>query len=313
MEEAKIRKEVGGEGASKPERAWPKRKRTPERVETQLQTMSREDKMKKIERVVLSILIIFGVVASSFDAFAAETKNPTVVKVACNNSFKPIGFIDENGKLTGYDVEVIREVDRRLPDYEFVLEPQDSVSNLLGVETGKYAFGSSSFFKNPDREKKFLFPEENHGVAFVRIMVKKDRNDINTIDDLVGKSFVPHPPNDGIYTIIKNYNDAHPGKEIKLQPIDAASKAPADALKWVDSGRYEAEVIGAYIFYAVNKDLKLNLKLTGAVSNQPMYFVMNKSQTDLKTKIDKVLKEMKKDGTLSKLSVQWLGEDVFRP
>ena len=274
--------------------------------------ISWEDKMKKIGRTALCILILSVVVALNFNAFAAETKKPMVVKVAVNNSFKPIGFTDESGKLTGYDVEAIREVDRRLPEYEFVLEGQDSVSNLLGVETGKYAFGSSSFFKNPDREKKFLFPEENHGVAFVKIMVKKNRNDINTMDDLVGKSFVPHPPADGIYTIIKNYNDAHPGKQINLQPIDAASKAPADALKWVDSGRYDAEVIGAYIFYAVQKDLKLDLKLTGTVSASPMYFVMNKNQTELKTKIDNVLKEMKKDGTLSKLSLQWLGEDVFK-
>jgi L-cystine transport system substrate-binding protein len=269
--------------------------------------------MRKAKSVVLSGMVLFALMLLCTWASAAEEqKKPAVVKVAVNNSFKPIGFIDENGKHTGYDIEVIKEVDRRLPEYEFVLEGQDSTSNLLGVETGKYVFGSSSFFKNPDREKKYLFPDENYGVAFVKIMVKKDRNDINTIDDLAGKSFVPHPPADGIYTIIKNYNDAHPDKQIKLQAIDPASKAPADALKWVDSGRYEAEVIGAYIFHAVQKDLKLDLKLTGTVSKSPMYFVMNKTQTELKGKIDQVLKEMKKDGTLSKLSSQWLGEDVFK-
>jgi L-cystine transport system substrate-binding protein len=270
--------------------------------------------MRKIRNlvVILFTIIIYVGLGLSTGVVAGEKPGVTVIRVGVNNNFKPIGFRDENNKLTGYDVEVIKEVDKRLPEYEFELDGVDSPSNFLGIDTGKYAFGSSSFFKNPDREKKYLFPDENHGVVLVRIMVKKDRNDINTMEDIVGKSLCPHPPGDGIYTIIKNYNDSHPDKQVKLVAIDQASVTPATSLKWVADGRYDAEIIGSMIFYTVQKELNLPLKLTGVVSKSHTYFVMNKSQTELKTKIDKVLKEMKKDGTLSKLAVQWIGEDVFK-
>jgi len=278
----------------------------------QLIRKGRVCKMKKFFAIG-SFAIAFSLIAvicMSGNTFAADAVK--VVKVGVNKSFKPIGFRDESGKLTGYDVEVIREVDRRLPDYEFELDGVDSPSNFLGIDSGKYAFGSSSFFKNAEREKKYLFPEENHGAVLVKIMVREDRNDINTMEDLVGKSLCPHPPGDGIYTIIQNYNEAHPGKEVKLVAIDQASVTPATALKWVADRRYDAEIIGNMIFYTVQKELKLPLKLTGIVSKNNTYFVFNKSQTELKTKIDKVLREMKADGTLSKLAIEWIGEDVFK-
>lgn len=264
-------------------------------------------------KIALIILMVFitNVIAAE-NAESAATQEAKVVRVGVNKSFKPIGFRDENGRLTGYDTEVIREVDRRLPEYEFKLDGVDSPSNFLGIDSGKYAFGSSSYFKNPEREKRYLFPDENHGAVLVRIMVREERNDINTMEDLVGKSLCPHPPADGIYTIIQNWNDTHPDKKVKLVAIDQATITPASALKWVADGRYDAEIIGNMIFYTVQKELKLPLKLTGIVSKNNTYFVFNKSQTELQTKIDKVLREMKKDGTLSKLAVEWIGEDVFK-
>lgn len=268
-------------------------------------------RIKNLEVVLFILVFAIGLVLS-IGASAAEKSGVKVVRVGVNKSFKPIGFRDENGRLTGYDTEVIREVDRRLPEYEFKLDGVDSPSNFLGIDSGKYAFGSSSYFKNPDREKKYLFPEENHGAVLVRIMVREERNDINTMEDLVGKSLCPHPPADGIYTIIQNWNDTHPDKKVKLVAIDQASVTPASSLKWVADGRYDAEIIGNMIFYTVQKELKLPLKLTGIVSKNNTYFVFNKRQTELQTKIDKVLREMKKDGTLSKLAVKWIGEDVFK-
>jgi L-cystine transport system substrate-binding protein len=37
--------------------------------------------------------------------------------------------------------------------------------------------------------------------------------------------------------------------------------------------------------------------------------VLRKDETELKSKIDEAIKEIKKDGTLGSLSKKWLGED----
>src|SRR4030042_3876070 len=105
-------------------------------------------KIRNLQTMLFALVLFIGMILNT-GAIAAEKTAVTVVRVGVNNNFKPIGFRDENNNLTGYDVEVIREVDRRLPEYQFELDGVDSPSHFLGVDTGKYAFGSSSFFKNP--------------------------------------------------------------------------------------------------------------------------------------------------------------------
>ena len=45
------------------------------------------------------------------------------VHVANTNYYIPYDFVDEQGNSTGFEVEVLREVDKLLPDYEFVFHP----------------------------------------------------------------------------------------------------------------------------------------------------------------------------------------------
>src|SRR5690348_2218330 len=52
----------------------------------------------------------------------ASKEKPAAVKkiiVGTGTKFPKVCFIDENGKLTGFDVELVKEIDKRLPDYEF--------------------------------------------------------------------------------------------------------------------------------------------------------------------------------------------------
>lgn len=51
--------------------------------------------------------------------------------------FPKVCYIDENGKLTGFDVELIKEIDNRLPEYEFELQTMDFSNLLLSLETKK--------------------------------------------------------------------------------------------------------------------------------------------------------------------------------
>lgn len=240
----------------------------------------------------------------------AAAGSAKVIKVAVINTDKPKTFVDENGQLTGYDVEVIKAINAKLPEYQFQFEGMDQSAMLLGVESDKYAMASDGLFKNPDREKKFLFPEENHGLSLVKLVVKKDRNDINSLEDLTDKKLVPLPSNWGTYSIVKEYNAKNPDKQVKLETIDTL--ADADAYKWVNSGKYDAYLTPFEPFAEIQKSLNLNLKLSKAVAKVPTYIIFNKNQTELKNKVDQALKELKQDGTLSRLSEKWFGEDVFK-
>ncbi|STY45199.1 L-cystine-binding protein tcyK precursor [Listeria grayi] len=84
--------------------------------------------MKKKLISILAVLLLTVLTACS-NADASDKKVQTIT-VGTGTQFPNICFIDKNGKLTGYDVELIREIDKRLPNYKFKFKTMD-FSNLL--------------------------------------------------------------------------------------------------------------------------------------------------------------------------------------
>ncbi|RKN80556.1 amino acid ABC transporter substrate-binding protein [Paenibacillus ginsengarvi] len=236
---------------------------------------------------------------------------PKVVKAALNTVPVPLfSYLDENNKPAGFMIDYLKELEKKLPDYKFEYESADNEGQLIGTDTGKYAFAANFWFKNPEREKKYLYPQQEFGYSITALAVKPERNDIKTLDDLVGKKLVPMTPVSGFRYILKDYNLNHPGKEIKIEDVEKTT--PADDLKLVESGKYDAHLLNVVHFEDAVKKLNLNLKVGGIISKEPVYLLFNKNQTELAKIIDEKTVELIKDGTLPKLSEKWFRVDVFK-
>lgn len=68
---------------------------------------------------------------------ADTTAKVTKIIVGTGTGFPQVCFIDENGKLTGFDVELLKEIDNKLPEYEFDFQTMDFSNLLLSLETKK--------------------------------------------------------------------------------------------------------------------------------------------------------------------------------
>jgi ABC-type amino acid transport substrate-binding protein len=81
--------------------------------------------------------------ARTASAAASDSPSPGApaeirkIVVGTGTTFPLVCFIDENGKLTGFDVELVREIDKRLPQYEFEFQTLDFSNILLSLETKK--------------------------------------------------------------------------------------------------------------------------------------------------------------------------------
>lgn len=235
-----------------------------------------------------------------------------VVTVAVENNSKPLSYTDTSGKLTGYEVELLRAIDEKLPNYSFKIESSSSEdANLVGLDTGKFALVGGGYYKTATRAEKYLYGQQNAGASAILIWKRAGDTSIATIDDLVTKKLTPITPNGGIYNLLTDYNKAHPGAQITF-PV-GENMSMADRVKGVASGQYDALVIPNTLDVAgLAKELKLEVvKADKPVEVRPTYLLFNKSETQLAAAFDQALSDLKANGTLPKLSQQFFNEDVF--
>src|SRR5262249_51350543 len=125
--------------------------------------------------------------SSSKSGTSAAAAPATKIIVGTGTKFPKVCFIDENGKLTGFDVELLKIIDERLPQYEFELKTMDFSNLLLSLETKKIDLVAHVMEKNPEREQKYLFNKQAYAHWRNRVVVDKTNTSIQSIDDLKGK------------------------------------------------------------------------------------------------------------------------------
>ena len=268
--------------------------------------------MKKLWAGAVALLGFIFIISGCSQSTTKESDDgKKVVKVAISDEVNPpFLYADENNEPIGYDIDYLKEVEKKLPDYKFEYIWGEEESNLVGVDTGKYDFAINWFFKNPERQEKFLYPEHEFGYSLTSLVTKKDRDDIKTLDDMVGKKFPPVSPSGGLRAILNSYNDQHPDNPLTLESMDSPSNA--ENLKMVDKGKADAMFINVTTFNEIQKELNLNLKVAGIISKEPIYTVYSKENAELAKEIDQATVELTEDGTLSKLAEKWFGVDFFQ-
>ena len=255
------------------------------------------------------------VVAGCGDDTSKETKvNPDakVVNVATRGTVRPYSYTDDNGNLTGFDVELLKEIERRNPDLHFNFKPMAVDAAFVAMDAGQVDMIANQMRRNPTREAKYYYTNEVNNYSTRKLVVKNDRNDISKLDDLKGKKIAVTTSSE-FNELVKQFNEtANP-------PIDIiyTDKAGAETLNLVATGRADAAGEYEYVINSAIKDRGLPLKAVGDVlAVVPTYF-LSKRTDDMKQvneKIDKTMKEMRADGTLKKLSEQYLGGDyTFDP
>jgi L-cystine transport system substrate-binding protein len=239
---------------------------------------------------------------------AADPADVTKIIVGTGTAFPKVCFLDENGKLTGFDVELLKEIDSRLPQYEFELRTMEFTNLLLSLDTKKIDLVAHVMEKNPEREQKYLFNKEPYAHWRNRIVVAKDNNSqIATLDDLQGKKALVGATS-AEAQILENYNKQHKNAITLVYHNGGAN----DTVSQLTSGRADATLSADFVLPVIDPEGKL--KAVGdPLSSADILYILRKGEPEsqqLADAIDTAVKELKADGTLGKLSQEWLGADV---
>lgn len=272
-------------------------------------------KWTKVLKAAAAAVVIGGAVLAAGcggDDAAKETKAAAGAKtyvVATRGTSNPYSYTDEAGNLTGYDVEILKEIEKRDPTLHFEFKTMAIDAAFVSMDAGQVDIIANQMRRSPAREAKYLFTNEVNNYSVRRLAVRED-SDIKSLDDLRGKK-VAVTTNSEFKEIVEKYNEtADPKIEIIF-----SDKASAETLNLVATKRADAAGEYVYITERAKKDRGLPVKAAGDVlAVVPTYFVIRKSDEGAEAvkKLDKALADMKSDGSLAALSKKFLGDDYTK-
>ncbi|WP_455158508.1 amino acid ABC transporter substrate-binding protein [Streptococcus sp.] len=264
--------------------------------------------MKKI--VKYSSLAALGLVAAgvlaacSGGAKKEEAASKKEIIVATNASPKPFNY-EENGELTGYEIEVVRAIFKDSDKYDIKFEKTEWSGVFAGLDADRYQMAVNNISYTKERAEKYLYAAPTAKNPNV-LVVKKDDSSIKSLDDIGGKSTEVVQGTTSAKQL-EDYNKQHSDNPTVLNYTRADFQQIMGRLS---DGQFDYKIFDKIGVETVIKNQGLdNLKVIELPSDQQPYVypLLAKGQDELKTFVDKRIQELYKDGTLEKLSQQFFG------
>lgn len=208
-------------------------------------------------------------------------------------------YPDGSDELTGYDVEVIREIAKRL-DLEVEFKTSDFNNMLASVQNGRIDVAANDIEITDERKEQFAFSEP-YKYSYTSMIVRKDDlSGIHSLADLKGKRAGGEA----------STNHSKVAEQLGAEVVTYSNATNDVYLRDVDNGRTDL-IINDYYLQSlalqafpdfnimIHPDFKFDQIEQGAI--------LSKDAPELKKQMDKALNEMQEDGTLSKLSEEFYG------
>lgn len=237
------------------------------------------------------------------DTSLQDIKSKGKFVVGLDDSFPPMGFRDENNNIVGFDIDLAKEVAKRMGvQVEFKPVQWDGIIMSLNNKDIDVIWNGLTITEKRQQEIAFskVYLENK------QIIVTKADSAIKTKKDLTGKVVGLQLGSSSETALNADTATAKSLKEIKKFNTNT------EALLDLKNGRVDAvvidEVVGRYyaaktpnVYTVLNEDLGKESYGVG----------FRKTDVTFKNEVDKVLDEMKADGTADKISQQWFGKSII--
>ncbi|MGI6561029.1 MAG: amino acid ABC transporter substrate-binding protein [Clostridia bacterium] len=252
-----------------------------------------------MKRVLTSILVI-TLLITVLAACKKEDSEDTFI-VGFDQNFPPMGFVDEKGEFTGFDLELAAEVAKRL-NKKLVLQPIAWDAKDMELASGNIDCVWNGFTMNK-REDLYTWTEPYMKNA--QVFVVRKNSGIKTLSDLAGK----------VVTVqIESSAEAALADEPDLVKSFKSYIKTADyntAFMDLESGAVDAIVMDVIVANYQIEQRKADFVILDEVLSEEVYGVgFLKGNTELRDQVQKQLEAMAKDGTMEKISKKWFGKDV---
>ena len=257
--------------------------------------------MKKVSLILVAAMLAVFLAAcgTSSSNSSGGSGEGNVYKVGIDTTYPPFEY-EENGEYHGIDIELFTAIAEN-QGFEFEFDAMDFGGIIPAMEAGQLDVAIAGMSITDERKKVVDFSEPYFDAGLI-LVVHSDTNDIESVEDLEGKTIAVKNGTTGANFAMDNADKY--GYEI-VQFDDSPAM-----FQEVSNGNADA-LIEDYpvIAYAIAQD-NLDLKLVGDRLNGDQYgiAVMKGENQDLLEKINAGLQELRDSGEYDEIVNKYLGE-----
>ena len=220
--------------------------------------------------------------------------------VGVEGTYPPFTYHDDNGELTGLDIELGKALADKLGvEVEFQEAAWDSL--LIGIDTERFDTVINSVSITDERAEKYDFSDPYYYEAR-RVVVRADDDSIHGPEDLNGKKIATNTTN----AFIPWYEE----QGVEVVGIDTSG----EAIDLLLSGRVDfvginVPVLNAYLQEHPDAADKVKEAFVIPNSEDVIAIPVRKGEPEFLDAINAALAELREEGTLKEISEKYLGGD----
>jgi len=233
------------------------------------------------------------------NAVLTKVEKEGTLLVGTEGTYPPFTFHDESGELTGFDVEIAKEVAKRLGvKAEFKETQWDAM--FAGLDAKRFDMIANQVGIKPEREEKYAF--SNPYITSTGVLIAhEDNTEIKGFEDLKGKK--------AAQSMTSNYATMAKENGAEIVGVEGFNQA----IELIMSKRADVTINDNLSFLDFKKakpDAKVKIVAESKDASKSGLMFRKDSET-LVEAVNGALADMISDGTYDKISKKWFGENVL--
>lgn len=263
--------------------------------------------MKKI----IKMFLVLASFACVFTGCAKQKKSNDAVSalkgrgqfvLGLDASFAPLGFVNDDNEIVGYDIDLGKEVAKRL-GVKFVAQPINWDAKENELATGKIDCIWNGFTITDERKNQLSFTFAYLKNAQV-LVVRKDSG-IKSLADMKGKICGVQKGSSAQDAMTINKEFKSNLKEVVTFDDNVA------ALNDLEVRGLDGVVLDSVVAnYLVTTQDKPFIVLDESLADEEYGIGFRKNEPELRDEVEKILLEMQNDGTIEYICQKWFGKNI---
>lgn len=261
-----------------------------------------------------------GGAADTADDLLAEIMSRGTIRISTDPNYAPQSFLDEDGNFVGFDVDVAKEIAKRLGvEVEFVTPDWDLITAGNWGDQWDMSVGSMTITTARQEILSFAAPPYYYTPAQFAAV---DGSGVETLEDLDGATICVGASTtyeswlmgdmEGLGLPAASFYVDAPPADVSIVPLTVDN----DCVQQIQAGRQEFQAFltsNTVVEAALTQGIAIH-KVGKPVFSENLAVAFDKSASkdtaSLVEKVSGIIAAMHADGTLSNLSVEWFGEDL---